>query len=144
MPVSKLPSFAVAECEVGPELLHVTVSPTFTVIAAGENWKSLIVTVVEAAARARGSSTGSSSRMACGLDGSDGAGAGSAGGASAGAGGGSAGGGAGSAGAGAGSTGSSTTGSGVTGSWAAAGSSTGRASSEAESGAATRSAASSA
>src|SRR5918999_794274 len=49
IPVSKLPSFAVAECGVGPSLVQVTVSPTLTVTAPGENWKSLIVTPAEAA-----------------------------------------------------------------------------------------------
>src|SRR3954470_9781063 len=52
MPVSKLPSLAVAECPVGPELLQVTVSPTATVMPLGENLKSLIVTPAEAAAKA--------------------------------------------------------------------------------------------
>src|SRR3954452_8013993 len=52
MPVSKLPSLAVAECPVGPELLQVTVSPTATLMPLGENLKSLIVTPAEAAARA--------------------------------------------------------------------------------------------
>ena len=70
MPVSKLPSLAVAECAVGPLFDQVTVSPTFTVAPLGENLKSLIVTPVEAAARATGLSfclaswPGSSSRSA--------------------------------------------------------------------------------
>jgi hypothetical protein len=63
MPVSKLSP--VAECAVGPALRQVTVSPTSTVIEAGANWKSLIVTPPDAAALAiasgalsRGFSTG--------------------------------------------------------------------------------------
>jgi hypothetical protein len=47
--VSKLPSFAVAECAVGPLLVQVTVSPAWTVIVAGPNEKSLIVTAPVAA-----------------------------------------------------------------------------------------------
>src|SRR5215212_7601679 len=69
MPVSKLPSVAVAECPVGPELLQVTVSPTLTVVVLGANLKSLIVTPAEAAAIAMtfclGLSTGASSRRVC-------------------------------------------------------------------------------
>src|SRR5829696_1753611 len=99
MPVSKLPSFAVAECAVGPSLFQVTVSPTLIVIAAGENSKSLIVTVVEADAlalrvplsppaaesvslagsSATGSGAGAASGTgaACGVGATSGAGAGS-------------------------------------------------------------------
>ncbi len=54
MPVSKTPPLEVAECGVGPLLVQVTVSPTLTVTLAGANWKSLIVTPVEAAAMAIG------------------------------------------------------------------------------------------
>jgi hypothetical protein len=43
VPVSKLPSLAVAVCAVGPTLVQVIVSPTWTVIVAGENLKSEIV-----------------------------------------------------------------------------------------------------
>jgi hypothetical protein len=43
VPVSKLWSFAVAVCAVGPLLVHVIVSPTWIVIEAGENLKSEIV-----------------------------------------------------------------------------------------------------
>src|ERR687896_561887 len=53
IPVSKLPSSAVAECGVGPSLVQVTVSPTLIVTDAGANSKSLIVTPVSAAAVAR-------------------------------------------------------------------------------------------
>src|SRR5918999_3990528 len=56
IPVSKLPSSAVAECGVGPSLVQVTVSPTLIVTDAGANSKSLIVTPVSAAAVARGAS----------------------------------------------------------------------------------------
>ena len=71
MPVSKMPPLEVAECGVGPLLVQVTVSPTLTVTLAGENWKSLIVTPVEAAAMAIGfgfllGQAGSSSRAAGG------------------------------------------------------------------------------
>src|SRR3954452_19867082 len=88
MPGSKLPSLAVAECGVGPWLLQLTVSPTFTVTPPGENLKSLMVTPVEAAAFAMvvffGLSTGASSSMtgwaaaAAGSAGAAGAGAGAA------------------------------------------------------------------
>src|SRR5918992_2244019 len=54
MPVSKLPSDAVAECEVGPSLFQVTVSPTLTVIVPGLNEKSTMVTDPSAAATALG------------------------------------------------------------------------------------------
>ena len=68
--MSKLPSLAVAECPVGPLFVQVTVSPTLTVTVPGENWKSLIVTPVEAAAMASGLSfsarPGASSRSTCG------------------------------------------------------------------------------
>src|SRR5918992_5144944 len=56
IPLSKLPSSAVAECGVGPSLVQVTVSPTLMVTDAGANSKSLIVTPVSAAAVARGAS----------------------------------------------------------------------------------------
>ena len=54
VPVSKLPSSAVAEWATSSLFLHVTVSPTSTVIDFGENAKFSIVTVVEAAAVAIG------------------------------------------------------------------------------------------
>src|SRR5688572_27720028 len=54
MPVSKLPSSAVAECGVGPAFVQVTVSPASIVMVAGANSKSRIVTDVSAAALARG------------------------------------------------------------------------------------------
>src|SRR5215203_5011301 len=151
MPVSKLPSSAVAECGVGPELLQVTVSPAFTVTDAGENWKSLIVTVVEAAATAfcffpgfaLGVFSGSAAATGCaGGAGAAGAGAGSAGAAGVGAGGaGSTG--AGAAGAGAGSVAGSVAGgaSGGAGSAPCAGGAGGTGSSVADSGPATASAA---
>ena len=41
-------------CRSGPWLVQLTVSPTFTVTLAGPNWKSLIVTLAEAAAWAFG------------------------------------------------------------------------------------------
>ncbi len=50
MPVSKLPLLAVAECPVGPSLVHVTVSPTTTVTVAGVKSKSLMVTLAVSAA----------------------------------------------------------------------------------------------
>ena len=52
IPVSKLPSGAVAECAVGPSFVQVTVSPWLIVICAGANWKSEIVTEPLAAALA--------------------------------------------------------------------------------------------
>jgi hypothetical protein len=52
-PVSHWPLVSeVAECPVGPLLVHSTVSPTFTVIDLGVNSKSLIVTAFDAAALA--------------------------------------------------------------------------------------------
>jgi hypothetical protein len=51
--VSKLPLLAVAECELGPLFVHVTVSPTWIVIVPGENWKSVIVSAGSLAAWAR-------------------------------------------------------------------------------------------
>jgi hypothetical protein len=47
--VAKLPLLAVALCGWCPELVQVTVSPTLTVIVAGENEKSTIVSDVAAA-----------------------------------------------------------------------------------------------
>jgi hypothetical protein len=44
IPVSKLPSRAVAVCGLGPSLDHVSVSPTWIVVVAGEKLKSTIVT----------------------------------------------------------------------------------------------------
>jgi hypothetical protein len=44
VPVLKLPSFAVAVCELGPSLVQVIVSPTWTVVVGGVKWKSAIVT----------------------------------------------------------------------------------------------------
>lgn len=52
-PVSKLPSVAVAVCELGPTFDHVTVSPTWTVNVAGVNLKSEIVAPGSPAIRAR-------------------------------------------------------------------------------------------
>ena len=43
VPVSKLPSVAVAVWSVGPLFVHVIVSPTWIVIVAGANLKSEIV-----------------------------------------------------------------------------------------------------
>jgi hypothetical protein len=54
MPVSKDPSFAVAECGVGPLLFQVTESPWVMVIVAGAKLKSAIVTDPLAAATAFG------------------------------------------------------------------------------------------
>jgi hypothetical protein len=113
MPVSKLPSVAVAECAAGPEFDQVTVSPAFTVTAPGENSKSLISTPVEAAATAvvLGFATGAAPRGGWGSGagatgaGAAGAGAGSAAGARCGAG--AAGGGAGAVGCAAGAGGAS-------------------------------------
>src|SRR5215218_11502753 len=101
MPVWNEPSFAVAECGVGPLLFQVTVSPVLTVIVAGVKLKSAIVTEPLAAAIAFGLAAARfSARSSARNCGSGGAGA-----ASAGAGAGCAGAGAGSAGAGAGSAG---------------------------------------
>jgi hypothetical protein len=52
VPVSKLPSFAVAVWGACPVLCHVTVSPTATVTDAGLKKKSPIVTLADAAFRA--------------------------------------------------------------------------------------------
>src|SRR4051794_40977458 len=97
MPVSKLPSLAVAECPVGTELLQVTVSPTATLMPLGENLKSLIVTPAEAAARAMtwclGLSAGASSFRTGWAAAAVGAAAGAAGAGAAGGGGGGGGGG---------------------------------------------------
>ena len=106
MPVSKLPLSAVAECGVGPLLVHVTVSPWLMVIVAGAKLKSAIATEPLAAAMAFGLGASVSSRSSARTCGSGGAGAGSAGAGSAGAGS------AGAACAGAGSAGASTGGAG--------------------------------
>ncbi len=53
-PVLKLPSLAVAVCAVGPSFVQVIVSPTWTVIVAGVNLKSEIVSPAAPAARASG------------------------------------------------------------------------------------------
>jgi hypothetical protein len=53
VPVSKLWSLAVAVCGEGPLFDHVIVSPTLTVIVAGANLKSEIVTPGSPAAWAR-------------------------------------------------------------------------------------------
>src|SRR5919109_3911063 len=52
VPVSKLPSSAVAECSTSSSFVQVTVSPASIVTDFGENAKSLIVTDAEAAALA--------------------------------------------------------------------------------------------
>lgn len=69
VPVSKLPSSAVAEWATSSVLLQVTVSPTSIATDFGENAKSSIVTVVEAAAlattRRAGRSCSRSSPMSC-------------------------------------------------------------------------------
>ena len=49
VPVSKLPSLAVAVCGAWPELCQVTVSPASTVTVPGEKKKSPMSTVVEEA-----------------------------------------------------------------------------------------------
>ncbi len=54
VPVSKLWSLAVAVCALGPLFVHVTVSPTWIVIVAGEKAKSEIVSDGSPAARACG------------------------------------------------------------------------------------------
>jgi hypothetical protein len=53
VPVSKLWSLAVAVCGEGPLFVQVIVSPTLTVIVAGPNLMSEIVTPGSPAARAR-------------------------------------------------------------------------------------------
>ena len=53
-PVLKLPSLAVAVCAVGPSLVQVIVSPTWTVIVPGVNLKSEIVSLAAPAAWASG------------------------------------------------------------------------------------------
>ena len=53
VPVSKLPSLAVAVCGCLPWFVHVIVSPTWTVIVAGEKLKSTIVDDGSPAACAR-------------------------------------------------------------------------------------------
>jgi hypothetical protein len=58
VPVSKLPSSAVAEWATSSVFRQVTESPTSIVIDFGENAKSCIVTVVEAAALATGRERG--------------------------------------------------------------------------------------
>ena len=69
VPVSKLPSSAVAEWATSSVLLQVTVSPTLIATDFGENAKSSIVTVVEAAAlattRRAGRSCSRSSPRSC-------------------------------------------------------------------------------
>src|SRR5581483_2512045 len=50
MPVLKLPLFAVAVCGCCPVFVHVTVSPTWMVIVAGEKLKSTIEPGMSAAA----------------------------------------------------------------------------------------------
>lgn len=69
VPVSKLPSSAVAEWATSSVLLQVTVSPTSIATDFGENAKSSIVTVVEAAAlattRRAGRSCSRSSPRSC-------------------------------------------------------------------------------
>ncbi len=50
VPVSKLPSLAVAVCGAFPWFVQVTVSPTWIVIVAGENLKSTIVSAGSLAA----------------------------------------------------------------------------------------------
>jgi hypothetical protein len=52
VPVLKLPSFAVAVWELGPSLVQVIVSPTWTVVDGGVKWKSAILTAGSAADRA--------------------------------------------------------------------------------------------
>jgi hypothetical protein len=77
VPVSKLPSSAVAEWATSSVFLQVTVSPTSIVIDLGENAKSWMVTVVDAAAlatgRERGRSCFRSSPRSCSAPGSAGA-----------------------------------------------------------------------
>src|SRR5687767_13551566 len=89
IPVSKLPSEAVALCGVGPSLRHVTLSPAVIEMVPGVNLKSLITTVPDAATvtaslRLRGWRSGAGSAAATAGTGGCAAGAGAPGGAGAG------------------------------------------------------------
>lgn len=65
VPVSKLPSFAVAVCGLGPSLVQVTVSPTWIVIVAGVNLKSEIVSAGSPATCALGRRPKARIRLRC-------------------------------------------------------------------------------
>jgi hypothetical protein len=65
LPVSKLPSDAVAVCGAVSWLVQVTVSPTLTVTVAGLKAKPWIGTLNEPAARALGAARGALAGLVC-------------------------------------------------------------------------------
>ncbi len=65
LPVSKLPSDAVAVCSAVSSFVQVTVSPTLTVTVVGLKAKPWIGTACEAAARALGAARGALAGLVC-------------------------------------------------------------------------------